>query len=155
MQHVDITSCIAGIVIVIACTHWRHVAITLNCRNCSADASLCFRSLRVLQYTQPANDDISYLDDGGAAVHSKTAVNMVAQYMPEQAFQCRSEIRILSGLISASASSNSSGTSSGSKRASRAVNNAVQALLDEHAAEVWCCNDINTTAATAWLLSEQ
>jgi hypothetical protein len=78
---------------------------------------------------------------------------MVAKYMPEQAFQCRSDIRILSSLVNVSANS-STASSSASKRTLRALYNAVQALLDEHAAEVWDCNDINTAAATAWLVSE-
>jgi short-subunit dehydrogenase len=114
-----------------------------------------FYELYILRYQQPANDDISYLDDGAAAVYRKTTVNIVAQYMPEHTFQCRSNIHILSSLISASASSNSSSTGSASKRVVRALHNAVQALLNEHAVEVWCCNDIDTAAATAWLLSEQ
>jgi hypothetical protein len=80
---------------------------------------------------------------------------MIAQYMPEQAHQCRSDIRILSSLISAGASSISISSGSGSNRAVRALHNAVQALLNEHAAEVWCCDDINTAAVSAWLLSGQ
>jgi hypothetical protein len=104
--------------------------------NCCTDASLCFRAPHILQYNQLANEDISYLDDGAAAVYSKITLNTAAQYMPEQAFQCRSDLRILSSLISAGASSNSSNSGSVSKRAARALHNAAQALLEEHAVEV-------------------
>jgi hypothetical protein len=122
-----------------------HETMFLNAR----DFNNCYLS------TQADNNNVSYLDDGAAAVYNSTTANMAGQYLPEQAHQCRSDIRILSSLIAASANSNSNGTGSASKRAVRVLHNAVQAVLDEHAAEVWGCNDINTTAATALLLNEQ
>jgi hypothetical protein len=94
------------------------------------------------------------LDDGAAAVYNSTTVNKAAQYMPEQAHHCKSDIRILSSLVTAGANSSTGGTDSASKRAVRVLHSAVQAVLNEHAAEVWGCDDINTSAATAWLLSE-